>query len=192
MFVLMLKIPVKASCVTHLTDARYFAAFGVSFLGFEVESNRDNQISLDEFIEIKNWVEGPKIIGEISDPERTDVSDLEDYMVEGWHIGAYCSQDIQGLSGTIIRDVLIDQIDVVKDLPAADIWIFKGQSPYSEICRTLDQLGIEKNQGLIDTPNLEGLEDQSSYGFVVRGSTEEKVGFKSYEDLEDLFDKIID
>lgn len=53
----MLSRKVIATHVTNLTDARYFAARGVDYLLFDLDS-----ISLEKTIEIKEWVEGPEIM----------------------------------------------------------------------------------------------------------------------------------
>ena len=40
----MLKTKVKASSITNLTDARYFAAWGVNWLGFDLRQGSDTYV----------------------------------------------------------------------------------------------------------------------------------------------------
>ena len=57
---------IKASQITNLTDARYFAAWGVEWLGFGLESGQDYFVTTAQMAAIKEWVEGPKMVGEFS------------------------------------------------------------------------------------------------------------------------------
>lgn len=67
----MLKIKVKAGSITNLTDARYFAAREVEWLGFPIGMGE----GLIEPLQVKaiaEWVDGVKIVGEfgISKPDE--------------------------------------------------------------------------------------------------------------------------
>ncbi len=57
----MLKIKVKVSKVTNLSEARYCAGMGVDFLSFPV-----SQVDPKTFAEITGWVAGPKFGVEIN------------------------------------------------------------------------------------------------------------------------------
>ena len=61
----MPKIKIKASSITNLTDARYFAAMLVDYLGFQLDLSHDERISPEEFHGIKAWVEGPQIVAQV-------------------------------------------------------------------------------------------------------------------------------
>jgi len=62
----MPKIKIKASSITNLTDARYFAAMLVDYLGFQLDLSHDERINSEEFHGIKAWVEGPKIVAQVA------------------------------------------------------------------------------------------------------------------------------
>lgn len=57
---------IKASRITNLTDARYFAAKEVDFLGFNLEEGTEGYLDPMYMKAIREWVEGPKIVGEFS------------------------------------------------------------------------------------------------------------------------------
>lgn len=57
---------IKASRITNLTDARYFAAREVHFLGFNLDEGTEGYIEPSLMHAIREWVEGPKIVGEFS------------------------------------------------------------------------------------------------------------------------------
>ncbi|MFN0036896.1 MAG: hypothetical protein ACKVUS_17710, partial [Saprospiraceae bacterium] len=56
----------KAGRVAHLTDARYFAAKEVDFLGFNLEEGTEGYLDPMYMKAIREWVQGPKIVGEFS------------------------------------------------------------------------------------------------------------------------------
>ena len=57
---------VKASGITNLTDARYFAAREVQYLGFNLEEGTEDYLDPMYMKAIREWVEGPSITGEFS------------------------------------------------------------------------------------------------------------------------------
>ena len=58
---------IKASRITNLTDARYFAARDAAFLGFILEPGADGYLDPVFMQAMREWVEGPKIIGEFNE-----------------------------------------------------------------------------------------------------------------------------
>jgi Phosphoribosylanthranilate isomerase len=57
---------IKASRIAHLTDARYFAAMEVDFLGFNLEEGTEGYLDPMYMKAIREWVQGPRIVGEFS------------------------------------------------------------------------------------------------------------------------------
>lgn len=55
---------IKAGQVQSLTDARYFTSKGVALLGFCFDPESPAFVSPREAQQIKDWVEGPAIVGE--------------------------------------------------------------------------------------------------------------------------------
>lgn len=55
---------IKASAITNLTDARYFAAKEVHFLGFNLEAGTPGYLDPMYMKAIREWIQGPKITGE--------------------------------------------------------------------------------------------------------------------------------
>ncbi len=55
-----------ASSITNLTDARYFAAREVDFLGFNFEAGTPGYLDPMYMKAMREWVEGPRIAGEFS------------------------------------------------------------------------------------------------------------------------------
>ncbi|NNF21271.1 MAG: hypothetical protein HKN67_04970, partial [Saprospiraceae bacterium] len=63
-----------AQNITNLTDARYFAAWGIEYLSFNLNSESPYYIPMEKVKEIRDWVEGPKILIESNSIEFTDLS----------------------------------------------------------------------------------------------------------------------
>jgi phosphoribosylanthranilate isomerase len=55
---------IKASAITNLSDARYFASYGVAMMGFCFDPKSVDFINPFKMREISGWVEGPKLAGE--------------------------------------------------------------------------------------------------------------------------------
>jgi len=75
----MLKLSVKASQITNLTDARYFAAREVEWLGFNLDTGSENAIPPQQISAIKEWVEGPKIVVEFGLQSPDEIKQAVDY-----------------------------------------------------------------------------------------------------------------
>ena len=60
----MLKTKILAGSITNLTDARYFAAWEVEWMGFNLNASEETFMPPAQVMAIKEWVEGPNILGE--------------------------------------------------------------------------------------------------------------------------------
>jgi phosphoribosylanthranilate isomerase len=67
----MLKTLVKVSGIENLSDARYCAGMGVEFLGFPL-----TQIPFEKFQEIRQWISGVEIVGELIGSTTSETIDL--------------------------------------------------------------------------------------------------------------------
>ena len=61
-----LKYFVYVSSVNNLSDARYCSAMMVDYLGFDLDENSKNKISVDNITEISSWINGVKLVGEFN------------------------------------------------------------------------------------------------------------------------------
>jgi len=173
----MLRISVIALSINNLTDARYFAALGVDWLGFNINPASESYINAEQLKEIIDWVEGPSM------------------MVQGaqWNQDAQSLMDDEtlNLSGQLLKDG-----EAV--LEKKDLTVFANNNPVAQ-CQIFQSLedwhtsGIPANRSFINySGNIEDLERQLAYeeapGLVLHGGNEEAAGIKSFEDLDDVFD----
>lgn len=205
----MLKLSVKASQITNLTDARYFAARGVEWLGFNLDTGTENATSPQQVSAIKEWVEGPKIVVEFGIQTPDEIKMVVDYLeLEAVQIGMFADTEAvsQVLEIPIIKEIVIENEELagVKDLinsQAEWVEVFILDLAKNDI--NLKDLSTETINSLKKLCsnykilfNIAGTLDELSrfienvnpHGLVLLGGEEEKVGYKSYDELDDILD----
>jgi len=189
----MLNIKIKASQVNNLTDARYFAALGVDYLGFNLDLSHDERLSPELFHAIKEWVEGPKVVAEIN---KTPL----DLLLE-----LYNEKDfdlVQSLNPIDNQDNLIKitphSLEDLNALLPSEIYVLDFSNiDETHLYESADQLASICNRLnlIIPLPVDEKYHDVliqkiKPYGIEVKGGMEEKVGFKSFDELDAFFEKM--
>ncbi len=210
----MLRTKVKASSITNLTDARYFAAWEVEWMGFSLDPASESYIPPSNVKAIGEWIDGPKLTGEFNlqsaDEIRTATDMLQlDVIQVGMFTSAATLIDLQspvpvikeivvqpGNSNAQLREqfeefaalaqiFLLDfgkngidweQLQQQKELSVGFIRELSEQYPYL--------LSLDFEEETLD----EVLNTLNPLGLSFTGSEEEKVGFKSFEDIDDLFE----
>lgn len=209
---------IKANNVRNLSDARYFAAKGVEWLSFcFVESDAD-YIAPNVAAAMFAWVEGVQVVGAVDFP--TTAAEINEAAKHwGWQVvqvgmmtNIETVADIHGI--TLFKEFVIERFTNVNALRTMMIpfapfvqafqlnfakngitWHDLQQpeamisvSALEELTREFDViLHIEmETEAVKDVltmlPNLKGL--------GVNGSEEERVGVKSFDELDDFFDAV--
>lgn len=210
----MLRSTVKAGEITHLTDARYFAAWEVKYLGFPLGSGG---VSGTELAAIREWVEGPEIVGELvpGSPEYTPAA-VAELGLDLLQFGGLAEVAEMALYREVTGIPLLIEYVVQPYLPAKEITDFlaerspleatfilnfnKGGLHWTDIEAgypfTLAQLAewttnfpclIEIDGAL--PKDIEAVLPNLR-GFSVRGGAEEKVGFKDFDELDLFFEDL--
>ncbi len=212
----MLSTKVKASSITHLTDARYFAAWETEWLGFYLSPGDENSVDGNQVAALREWVDGVKICGEFgmatTEHIETAISSLELDSVQvgmltpvetlaALHGKAELIQEIVPeayMSADEVEEMLNTRKDKVDyfllnfskgGIIADDL---KSGQPYS-----LEQLEDWSSRFPIlvdiqldkDGP-VSFLENIPLKGFAVQGGAEEKTGYKSFDELDDFFEAL--
>ena len=68
-----------ANRVTNLTDARYFAAMGVDWIGFDMGT--DSQLSIEHVIAFSDWVEGPQFYLDVRGRSEEQIADVNEMLI---------------------------------------------------------------------------------------------------------------
>ena len=175
----MLTQKIIAQNITNLTDARYFAAWGVDYISFNTIGDSEYFVDDATIKEIKDWVEGPQCLLEANALEFEDLAD-------GFILSnIYSSLPI--VKETFFR---ISFEDILKGLPDG-----KYISPITK--EQIDQLSDVDYQHLhlyFDIAELEPSDvlRLENFGLVVQGGEEEKVGLKSYDELDEVYELLLD
>lgn len=192
------KILVKVNSINHLSDARYFAAHEVEWLGYCFDPDSPDFIQLLMAKGIIDWVVGPKVVAEFGDQPSDEIAQVINYI----------NPDFVQLPSTFsilefdFHKSLIIQIsfsepkkieeEMMKWKERANIFMLN-----TEEIRLLDDLKKmnSKFQCLINHrrtgQNIIQIVHQSgALGICINGSSEEKTGIKNYEELDELFESI--
>ena len=209
----MLRTKIKAGAITNLTDARYFAAWDVEWMGFCLDPGSTEYISLATVKAIKEWVEGPQVIGEFglqTIEEIHSAISLLDLQAIQLHPFSPVTEIKAAIDIPIFQELVpeIPQsleallIHCQKHQEDVDCFVLNcsknnvrwseiNESPYfnalKQICEsypvildissTPDELSI-----ILDSLRLAGLN--------IKGGEEEKVGFKSFDEVDDIFESL--
>ena len=209
----MVRTNIFAGGICHLTDARYFAARGAQFIIFNLEDTAPLSISLYKAAAIKEWVEGPAFVGafQIADMEAIRFA-IEKLSLQMVLAGPFISvSDIKsaGWSVPLIREVVIERVEDLLDLEKqeenlAEVFDYfllnfekKGISwtalQNNEQVFSFLRYWASKHRSILaiahspsETKDI--LKQVNPFGLYLQGSEEEKVGIKSYEDLDEILD----
>ncbi len=174
-----------ANEITNLTDARYFAAMGVDWIGFDMGLN--SPLSIEHVMAFADWVEGPEFFLDVRGKSEDQIAEmLGNFQAagllidEGVSLPHYAGKVIraqeQGVSGNSPTDILICTIEC---------WQERGQG--SNLAEAEEVWVVIDN--VAEHDNLKAATDMIS-GIVVSGGDEQKVGLKSYDDLDELIEHI--
>jgi len=107
----MLKTKVIASNISNLTDARYYAARYVDWLGFDLRTASQNKMALEEVKAMKEWIEGPVVVGELEFLDFEQGKAIIDYLeLEAIQVGMFTPVEyLQSLPMTIFKEVIIEK-----------------------------------------------------------------------------------
>ena len=210
----MLRIPVLATAVTNLTDARYFAARGVEGLIFQLESGASDAIAPVQVKAIAGWVDGVSLIGSLSMPTPADLREAAAALgLDAFLIGAFTplgvlreTSDLELYQEIVLqRDSTLAAIRTLLEQRASRVDAFvidavKGRLDMADLRAglpfALDELAelaeefpiyLHTSASARDLPEFD---DWNLRGLLVRGGEEEKVGFKSFDELDDWLDAL--
>lgn len=191
----MLQTKVKISKVNNLTDARYFAAMGVDYLGFCCNTGTEMYCAPSKISEIIQWVEGPKVVLELDGWQSEE--DIHTMLATGLghaiHFGAFATYttdfSVPVFKDFILENAYLSDFDGVtypvirsdknfKDLTEAELRFMEQSSQSHSIFLDIDVDDL-------DIPTI--IESLPRCGLILRGGEEEKTGFKSYQDLDNIF-----
>ncbi len=182
------KLQIKAGNISHLTDARYFAALGVQWLGFNFKKNKANALTLEDAKTIKNWITGPTIVAEFDTMDIDFIFERCHQLQTNWiqippqknlHNLHQAYQIIQIYNNTNFSKEASTHMKFAQ-LPMQSVeQINAALSVTPQIIFKIHQ-NLELTKHLIKNTRLTSIE--------IQGNNENEVGKKSFEELNELFD----
>jgi len=211
----LLKTKIKAAQISNLTDARYFAAWYSEWLGFCCDTASPNYVSPALLHAIRDWIEGPQIVGEFGAQDAVQIREaVEALNLDAVQVGFfYDAARLKTLNGlTVIREIVIDPnegIDLAPTLEALSPFVEcfllefnKNNISWNDIKNDKNYFNINVLKSLCEkycillSINIKGneanelLKTLQPEGLNVFGGDEEKVGFKSYDEMDELFEAV--
>ncbi len=209
-----MKAKIKASTISNLTDARYFAARGVDFIGLNINESSESALKETDVRGIIDWLEGPLIVGEFGMKPAKEILDitkrigLQAIQIEMF----YPVEEIRQLKGnTLLQEIVLsDQTDI----PLIEKIIITNSPFISLYILNFEKIGmswkeLQANQNLLnqirswsdavsillqipfEAAELHSILALSGVdGFSISGGEEEKIGFKSFDHIDSIFDII--
>ncbi|GJM33384.1 MAG: hypothetical protein DHS20C18_23850 [Saprospiraceae bacterium] len=212
----MLKTKVKASSVTNLTDARYFAAWEVEWMGFNFDVGSESHIPAEMMKAISDWVDGVKIVGEFNLHTVDEIRAAIDLLnLDGIQVGMFT--DLDALLELRSPVPVIKEIVIEKESSASELQhILEAFQPQVEaFLINFDKNGISwedlRDSRPFSIADLQKMAEEFPllisidlpadilievvnlipfYGLNFTGGEEEKVGLKSFDELDEIFETL--
>lgn len=213
----MLKIKFKASSITNLTDARYFAAWGAEWLGFNLDVGNENYASPHKVAAIKEWVDGVKIVGEFNMQTAAEIgAAVEMLNLEVVQVGMFTNlEDLKKIEGiSIIQELIVEastsEAEILDKITSITPYInylllnFDKNNIQWEDLKTGKSISIdclkticEKHKTILSINLKEDFLEEliatiQPFALNVLGGEEEKVGIKSFDELDEIFELLED
>ncbi len=190
-----LKVTVKVSAITNLSDARYCAGMGVHMLGFVTVPERQGYVEPKAFQEMRGWFSGPQVVAEIygigvrSKLEKI----LEDYRPDLLE-GGMEELPLMQTTGLpyLVQITPAGAIELHKlvysDHPPAFL-VLPQPADHQLITKAMSCCPV-----LVRLPenNAEPFLHMPVSGFVLSGGAEERPGYKDYDHLSGILGKLDD
>lgn len=169
-------VKIFANNINHLTDARYFAAWGASWMCYNV-----THLSLTEIAAIKEWVEGPKHIINVCGMDTSESA----AMMTNDAIDGYLTDSVE--DHRHIQSLLQRSVDAFILNPSFSV---DGATAIRTITTSNTDLSEGQWYDIHGKPTeiAAFIKANHPHGIVLAGSEEEQVGFKSFDELDELLE----
>jgi phosphoribosylanthranilate isomerase len=196
-----LDLKIKVNSITNLTDARYFAAKEVAYLGFNLEEGTEGYLEPIYMKAIKEWVEGPKIVGQFRTSSPEVVLEAATF---------YGLDAVQvPFDWTFEQLELLEGIEVILEMNPLQLlqldasnfrfdkivivnfdnhyWAqLRKQAELLKFLKKIPHLLLDIDFSAQELPEIH--EILQPLGLCLTGGDEERVGVKSFDDIDEIFD----
>ncbi|MEC7850558.1 MAG: hypothetical protein VX968_00020, partial [Bacteroidota bacterium] len=195
-----LKYFVHVSSISNLSDARYCSGMMVDSLGYNLDENSNNILSIDSVKEISQWVNGVKFIAEFYNSSEEHINKiLENEIFDAIQLNIENKiKNINFNDGKVlIRISNPNEINentnklLDENFPKTETLIIDNLSNES-----INNLGyLDKKYMLIINPyedisSLISKLEHKNFGLLLKGSNEIRPGLKDYDSLSEFLESI--
>lgn len=213
----MRTVKIMAQGIQNLTDARFFAAWNVDWLAFGMDPMASDYLPPERITAIREWVEGPQIAGMTGLQSVAEIRYLVDtlqldVLVLGMVVSLETLQELADLEIPVYKEVVLE-----RDSNPADVAALVAEcSPFvAGFILDFGKNGLDWRSLETGTPvsiawtrelgkygsmllNLSAPADKyrqiavltGCTGFCLQGGEEEKVGFKSFDYLDEVLEQL--
>lgn len=193
---------IKLGNITNLSDARFAAAAGATYIGFCFDPANANYIAPIKAKEIIDWVTGSSVVGEFGHQSLEEIRDISELLnVDVIEVdNTLLPDELLSLGKPVIKKINVNQFDkeqLNKEINAyekvADAFhVYADSTTEKYDCDQLVALctshqiiwGLQLNVNNV----LNILSSFKPFGINLVGGSEEKAGMKDFDELNDLFD----
>jgi hypothetical protein len=173
-----------ANGITSLTDARYFAAMGVDWIGFDMGLH--SPLSIEHVMTFADWLEGPQFFLDVRGRSEDQIAVmLGNFQAAGLLMDEGAS--LPHYAGMIIATEYSDASDRL-----AHTLIYTHEEWQKEVAQhtsiEADEVWVEIGS-IAEYQMLQKGMDRIS-GIVVSGMDEQKIGVMSYDNLDKIIEVI--
>lgn len=186
-----LKVTVKVSSITNLSDARYCAGMGVQLLGFVTVPGREGYIPPATFQDMRGWFAGPQVVAEIYGiRQQKELEEIKAAYQPDLLEGSY--DELPLLKEAGLPFILhVHTYDLENFQKASDIrpaFLLTNTTVSMQILQTASQI----SPVLIKLPERDAARylHLPVHGFVLSGGDEERPGFKDYDHLAAILEQL--
>ena len=167
--------PILVRHITHLTDARYFAAMGVDWISMRLDADPK---SFMRWHSIRDWVEGLKLLAE---PASGDEELLARVIIDAKPDGILLPE---GVDFEVPEDMILFKEGFPQNGNGFGIVRYDSDDPLPPIKGGMFFLEAEWTLELIKQVQAEGYEG----GFCFYGGEEEVIGVRDYERMDEIIE----
>ncbi|MBX2844925.1 MAG: hypothetical protein KTR13_01835 [Saprospiraceae bacterium] len=207
-----LKTFVKASSISNLSDARYFAALEVDWVSYVCNPHSEKFVAPQQLVEMKNWLSGPKHCGECLNMDfESIIAVIDECGLEGVEVDVF-NRNRKELANkvTVFTRILVDKTMTFDDLTELIREKSTGSHHFILDFKTnaigfddleegipfqLEELKVlaEACPVLLDVPlkaNQVKSVLETQLGLNLHGGEEERVGVRSFDDVQDIMEQL--
>jgi phosphoribosylanthranilate isomerase len=212
----MLITQIKATAIQHLTDARYFAAWYADWLGFSLDPKSASAVRPAQVSEIRAWLSGVQAVGEFGFAQSADeiIATAMELQLDAVQLPYFyaleAGQQIFASGCPIFKYVhfLGNEAETlayaenwqhlakyfVLDLNSSDFanfadWTAETSRAVSAFCQRFPTF-LQMEFVPDDLPKILALLPELK-GLQLQGGAEERVGLKSFDELDAIFEVLM-